>query len=405
MGGIPSGVDAKDDLKDFKHALTVQATSQQVAEFHALRETTEAASKTLQAFRQEVEKEENATELSTPLTALERDLEASRSKSNKFVEGFSEAQQSGLKDIAKKLAKADSELAEEAQRLTLVTSDAKILNKRLAHDGETLDRALTNFSNLQLSLGREMSIDLVPGNQALSLNIPPAKTVVNLANQPITITDRGVISEAPPESGQSIFKLKMYGDLSSLQQSVTEVLHSELDRSDRCGERIAVLDAALTPAAPASLVVLDLHYERWTCANFLGGGGPNELFESNGTFEVKLTPTVGRDGDIQLVTEAGRIDAAGLFGESLRSGFLGSALQRKITQALLPAIQTGADLKLTLPQAAQGHATIQQVSFQGSGAGDLEIVLDGQVRLSDEQAKVLVNQLGERLSSATTGSQ
>src|SRR5579863_5619828 len=56
----PTGVDEKDSLKDFHHALAVQATSQQIAEFQALVKSTENAKALLQGFLQQGTKDKPA---------------------------------------------------------------------------------------------------------------------------------------------------------------------------------------------------------------------------------------------------------------------------------------------------------------------------------------------------------
>jgi hypothetical protein len=103
------------------------------------------------------------------------------------------------------------------------------------------------------------------GGQELMFKIPPVKMEVKIENRPISITASGVISKITEEHGQNVFRLELIADLSELQQSITEVLRAQIDRSDRCGERIAIQNANLTPLTPASLVVAKLHFERWTC--------------------------------------------------------------------------------------------------------------------------------------------
>jgi hypothetical protein len=237
------------------------------------------------------------------------------------------------------------------------------------------------------------------GSQELSFRIPPVKIPVNIENQPIAITASGLISRVAAERGQNVFKLELVADLSDLQQNITQVLRSQLDRSDRCGERIAIQNATLTPSAPASLVVARLHFERWTCVKVFGKERPNKLVGGNGTIEVKLTPAVEEDSTLRLVPEIGRIEAEGPLGELLRSGSIGARLREKITAALLNSMQKGTNFKATLPPVAQDYAKIQSAQFQEGGSGNLTVVLDGEIRISNEQLKLLANQLKERLSS------
>lgn len=237
--------------------------------------------------------------------------------------------------------------------------------------------------------------------QELTFKIPPVKIPVDIANQPIAVTASGVISLVKAERGENLFRLELVAELSDLQRNITEVLRSQLDRSDRCGERIAIQNATLTPLAPASLLLTRLHFERWTCVKVFGKERPNKLVGGIGTIEVKLTPAVEGDSTLRLAPEIGRVEAQGPLGELLRSGSLGAALREKITRALLSAMQKGTNFKATLPPAAQDYASIQNARFEDAGAGGLNVVLDGEIRISNDQIKVLASQLKERLSSQT----
>ena len=78
---------------------------------------------------------------------------------------------------------------------------------------------------------------------------------------------------------------------------------------------------------------------------------------------------------------------------------IGAALREKITKALLSAMQKGTNFKATLRPVAEDYTTIRNAQFQDDGSGNLSVVLDGEIRISNEQIKVLGNQLKERLSS------
>jgi hypothetical protein len=235
--------------------------------------------------------------------------------------------------------------------------------------------------------------------QDLTFKIPPVKIPVKVENQPIEVIASGVISRVAAERGQNVFKLELVADLADLQQNITQILRSQLDKSDRCGERMAIQNAMLTPMAPASVVLAHVHFERWTCVKVFGKERPNKLVGGNGTIEVKLTPAVEQEGTLKLVPEVGRVEAEGPLGELLRSGSIGASLREKITKALLSAMQKGTNFKATLPPAVQDYATIEDARFQDVGSGNLGVVLDGRIQISNEQIKLLANQLKERLSS------
>ena len=100
----------------------------------------------------------------------------------------------------------------------------------------------------------------------LTLKIPPVKTSLNLEGQPVEITVWGAVSAAP----SGIFRLAMTVDLGNLQQNLTPVLAAQLNRSDRCGERLSVERAVLSPAAPSAALTAHVHYERFACVKAFG---------------------------------------------------------------------------------------------------------------------------------------
>jgi hypothetical protein len=397
--GRATGVSTKDDLKDFHAVLALQATSQQIVEYAAMLKSTETASAELQGFLERLGKENNASDLANRDTTLDQALEKARTENKKFLDGFSDRQKSGLKEITKKLTKADFYLAQQAKVLDQEVGDTKAVGLPIVTSAQSLERALTSFRSQQVDLGEEMSIGAAGNGPDSAFNLSPMKSSVNFANQAVAITTSGVISKGVAEGGQNTFKLELTADMSDLQQNITEVLRTQLDKSDRCGERIAIQSATLTPLAPASLVVAQLHFERWAC---FGRDTINEMVEGDGTLEVKLTPAVGEDGTLRLVSEMRRVDAEGLVGELLRSGSLGDALRGKITESVLSIVHQGGDLKATLPPAAQGYATLHHAQFEGTGSGKLMVVLDGEIRVSNEKVTALTSELQGRSSAQIT---
>jgi hypothetical protein len=396
--GKPTGVDAKDDLRDFHEVMAVQATSQQVIAYDLMLKSTAAASTQLQAFREQLGKENQGSELASRGLTLNQALEKARTQNKAFLEGFSEPQKSGLKEISKRLIKADSDLAQQANALDQQVREAKAPGPQIATSAQSLDHALTSFQSEQLDLGAEMSIGAAKNGQDSAFNLPPVKNSVDFEHQPISITTSGVISKGVAAGGQNTFKLELIADLSDLQQNITEVLHTQLDKAERCGERIAIQSATLTPLEPKSLVVVRLHYERWACF----GREANEMAEGNGTIEVKLTPSVAEDGALRLTPEIGRVEAEGLIGELLRSGSLGDTLRDKITESLLSTVRKGGDFNATLPPAARGNATLHRAQFQGTGSGKLLVVLDGVILVSNDQVTSLTSELKGRSSTPET---
>jgi hypothetical protein len=394
--GIATGVSSKDELKDFRAVLAVQATSQQIIQYVSMVKSAEAANAELRTFLGQLGKENGPSELASRGATLDQALERARTENKKFLDGLSERQKSGLKEITKKLIKADSDLEQQARVLDQVVADAKAVGQQIASSAQSLDNALTSFRSQQADLGEEMSIGAANNGSDSAFNLPLVTNSVKFRNQPIAITTSRVISKGVVEGGENTFKLELTADLSDLQQNITGVLRAQLNKADRCGEQITVQNASLTPRAPASLVVVQLHFERWAC---FGRDTMNEMAEGNGTVEVKLTPAVGEDGTLRLMPEMGRIDAEGLVGELLRSGSLGDAVRDTVAESVLSAVRQGGDFKVTLPATAQGYATLRHVQFQGTGAGKLMAVLDGEIRVSNEQATALTSELKGRSPS------
>jgi hypothetical protein len=400
-GGIsgishPTGLDEKDNLKDFHTALAVQATSPQMTEFQALLKSIESAQAELQPFLQPPQKQ-NPTAESDRRDPLDRALENVRSGNKHFQAGFSPAQKAGLKDLSRRLSKADSDL-EQIQRRLDQTLQINPASPEVVLHAESLHKALTDFYNQQLALGREMSITLATG-QDTAFILPPVKDPIRIDNQTIPVAVSGVLSQISAQGGRRTFKLEMTADLSDLQQNMIEILRSKLDTSPLCGQRVAVRQATLTPATPASVLLVWLHFERWMCTRSFGQQTANELAEGDGTVEIKLSAAVEKPNTLKVLSTFGRIDATGLLGESLRSGSLGEDLRDYSAQLVLSAARAGSDFKITLPPALQNSALIQSAKFQDLGVGGLSLVLEGQIEISNEQADQLASQLNQTLSA------
>jgi len=387
--GRPTGVEEKDTLKDFHQAMAVQATSQQVVEFQALLKSTEAAKAELQAFLRQRPPNSN--------TSLDQALENARSAGKKFVDAFSAPQKSGLKEATKRLNKADSSLEEDEKKLdqTLQTS-----NSEMGARAEDLDKALTDFSNQQLALGKEMGIVLASG-QDLTFNLPLVKSTANVADRAVAVEVSGSLSQTAVQGGQRTFKLELIADLSDLQQNITELLRTQFDKTNTCRERVTIRQATLLPSTPASVLTVQLHFERWSCTRMSGQTTQSELAESDGAADIKLTPAADPADPLKLAASFGRIEASGMLGEALRSGDLGDDLRNKVTQSVLSVLRAAADLNATLPPAAQGSAILQTMRFQDV-AGRMTTVLGGQVQISNEQANLLASQLNQTLSAQGT---
>jgi hypothetical protein len=392
---LPSGIEETDSLKDFHASMAVAATGAQTVAFQALVKSTDAAKAALQAFLHGQGRQNSAAQSSADPIQLRQALDQARSGNKKFVDGLSDKQKLGLKEITRRLDRADSDLEQEAKKLDPATVAGSASGSALADTG--LEKALAEFSDEQLALGHEMGIVLASG-QDQTFTLPTLKTPVSTGNQTVSVPISGELTQVSAEGDRRTFRLLQIAALSDLQRSITIILRAQFAPSP-CGERLDVRQANLTPASPASLLQLDLHYERWACHG--GPGMAFELAEAEGSVVLKLTPAVDASHALTLTAEFERIDASGMMGESLRSGDLGDELREKVSQSMLAALRGATDFKLTLPPAVQRSMILQSARFQDTEA-DLNLALEGQVQLSNDQANLLATQLNQTLSAEQT---
>lgn len=163
-GGAPrgtgSGEPSNSNLQDFNHALAVQATPDQVSQFQALAKSTEAARKQAQELLQIAGKANSMANFSQQASALKDTLEDAQGGTKYFVKGLSKSQKDGLKELTKKLEKADSEVAKHRKALDQQVGRAKIETAAVASTADKLEKALAEFQAQQLSLGKEMGIPI-----------------------------------------------------------------------------------------------------------------------------------------------------------------------------------------------------------------------------------------------------
>ncbi len=203
-----------------------------------------------------------------------------------------------------------------------------------------------------------------------ALEIPAVKTSLDIEGQQVGFTVWGKVS-AP--------RFSVTVDLGGFQENLTPVLAAELNRSDRCGDRLSVERGVLTPAAPSTVLTATVHYERYVCTKALGKEIVKKLVGGNGVVEVSLTPSVG-DNRILLTAQVRKVDADGSLGELLRSGSLGDSIRKKIAASIESAVQKAANLKSTLPAQMESSASIQTVEFADGGAGRLWLTVAGVVK-------------------------
>lgn len=159
--GTPlAGGDTSDaGLTDFNHALAVQATADQASHFQKLLKNTESARKLAQELA--AARADSATHSSRKSAALKDAVEEAQGGNHDFVKSFTKSQKAGLKELTKKLEKADSEVGKqwkELERQLATKGGVEVI----ASTADRLEKALEEFQSQQISLGKEMGVQ-TPG--------------------------------------------------------------------------------------------------------------------------------------------------------------------------------------------------------------------------------------------------
>ena len=153
----PGGVSSTDDLKDFKRAVALQATPDQAVQFRRLTESTQAARKSAQDLSKLAEKA-SKTDLLRSTNPLASALEEVQTDNRIFLQSFSAAQKSGLKEVTKKLGKANSDVTKRNKALTRDLELSRIAGQQISVIAEKLDKTLSDLQARQLAIGSEMGI-------------------------------------------------------------------------------------------------------------------------------------------------------------------------------------------------------------------------------------------------------
>jgi hypothetical protein len=225
----------------------------------------------------------------------------------------------------------------------------------------------------------------------------PRKISLRIGNRPVLVTASGSVVASPRAHDDYLLTLRLDADLSDIQEHMTGLMRSQLDKSEPCGDRITIDRAALIPAEPSVRAVIQLNYQRYACVKLFGKRRAEKLIGGNGIVQMRFTPSVEDQRTLRLVPQVEMIQASGSLGKLLRSGSMGASVREKVSRALLSAMQRGADPQVTLPPALQNIAAINEAQFDNEGAGRLGFVLAGQVVISSQQIQLIENKLRGRL--------
>lgn len=228
---------------------------------------------------------------------------------------------------------------------------------------------------------------------AEDLVLPPVKTVLEIGKESVPVTVTGTVYAKPASADQGAFKLALQLDLAGLEEHITGALASQLNQSNRCGERLSIEKATLAPAAPASLLTANVHFEKWGCAKAFGRELMKKLIGGNAVIQVRLTPTVEQHRAVKLESSVVSVDADGTLGDALRSGSLGDSLREKLRSSVQSTLEKAVNLEAALPPALASVASIDSVQFQDAGGGRLVADFLTRVRISNAQVRSVVERM------------
>ena len=199
------------------------------------------------------------------------------------------------------------------------------------------------------------------------------------------------------------FPLNLRADLGELQTHLTPLVQQELNRSEKCGERVSIQSATIVPApaaaAGAADLALNVHFERWICIA-AEGNTPKKLLGSDATVHVIVSPVLeksaGGEQVVKVDARIGGIEADGPLGEMLRSGPVGNTVRDKMSEALLKVLQRSTDLDGVMKPETRRFVTIQKIAFVDAGFGRLALDMAGRLQVPGESVSTVLEQFGNR---------
>jgi len=145
------------ETKDFERTVAIRARPDQITQFQQLTNSEHIARKNTENLLQ-VAETVNQIDLFHYTGAVTSAVDEAQFESDQFLLSFSDAQKSGLKDLRKKLGKANSDVTKENKALARELERTKVRGKQIAAVARRLDKALIEFQTRQNALGSEMGI-------------------------------------------------------------------------------------------------------------------------------------------------------------------------------------------------------------------------------------------------------
>jgi hypothetical protein len=251
-------------------------------------------------------------------------------------------------------------------------------------------------NNLNMRLLLAVLLAGVTGYASEPVSIPPFEVTVELNGQPLRITLSGTLTAGAVAQKQQQIQVDALADLSDFQQHITEVLRPGVNQNNRCGLRMTLESAELTPSAPDALLTARVHAEKYACAKALGRQMVTRLIGGDGTVTVRLTPQPDGGESLKLAGEVVSVQADGALGDLLQSEPAGPMLREKLRDGLAGALQKSLNkLKAELPGALRGLAAVRSAHFENLAGGHLGLALAGEVQIDAGMAQLLIGKLKE----------
>ncbi len=225
------------------------------------------------------------------------------------------------------------------------------------------------------------------------ITIPPVKVALKIENQPVNVSVSGTLAPLGKADGGERFRLRLATDLSGLQAHLTPLLSAALNRADRCGDRIELHDAVMTPGEPRAMLTARLHYERWGCMKAFGKQITKRLVGGNGVVVIELAPGV-ENNTLHVNSRVKSIEADGSLGDLLRSGTLGDSLREKVERTIVNAVEKSTRAIPSLPPSFENMVALRDVRFADGGGGRLQVVAEGELTVPEAQVQALLHLAG-----------
>jgi len=154
----PGGPVEDPNAAGLEHAVAVQATPAQTAQFKTMTKSADLARRRAIDFQHMNLDPTNSVEVSHQAKALQDALDDAQLSSRDFVGSFTDSQANGLKKLSKKLEKSDAALTKESRKFSEELDRLPLDMPALSQAAAAIEKQLSAFQSDQQALGKEMGI-------------------------------------------------------------------------------------------------------------------------------------------------------------------------------------------------------------------------------------------------------